>query len=308
MSHRRVVRVSLVLLFGVASAEASAQMPGNRVSPLNAIGRHWGFGVSDGYHECPEPSHLKPASRAMPIVFQPSAVTQRARQAVESTHATPGVQLFNEPSVIDGAMSMPRLTKPARDADAAPPSGAVSPFAPQLPAVVEAPTGPESPVAPESISPKSRALELSAPVPAGREPGALDMTPNVPPLPSDLSQPDLSLELIPLETPSADVTNPVIPKAPQHQDDPPSLPAVPGSRPGAVDGSQGDLFYEPTGQVEGVGEAKKKPSADADDDDLLLLPDSVQLPPQPVAPQRHSWRPPAAARQAVSPLSRYMSR
>ena len=34
-------------------------MSENKISPINQINRAWGFGVSDGYHECPEPANCR---------------------------------------------------------------------------------------------------------------------------------------------------------------------------------------------------------------------------------------------------------
>lgn len=44
-----------MVVVSVGGAVASAQLPPQqRFSPINQLGRSWGFGVSDGYHECPE--------------------------------------------------------------------------------------------------------------------------------------------------------------------------------------------------------------------------------------------------------------
>lgn len=40
------------LVLACSSTNAWAQLPGIKLSPLNQLGRSWGFGVSDGYHEC----------------------------------------------------------------------------------------------------------------------------------------------------------------------------------------------------------------------------------------------------------------
>jgi len=40
------------LVLSCSSTTAWAQLPGTKLSPLNQLSRSWGFGVSDGYHEC----------------------------------------------------------------------------------------------------------------------------------------------------------------------------------------------------------------------------------------------------------------
>ncbi len=44
-----------IVLVSFSGASALAQLPSQqRLAPINQLGRSWGFGVSDGYHECPE--------------------------------------------------------------------------------------------------------------------------------------------------------------------------------------------------------------------------------------------------------------
>ncbi len=48
--------IAIIVVTTSFSASAEAQLPASKPSPLNQLGRWSGFGISDGYHECPEPT------------------------------------------------------------------------------------------------------------------------------------------------------------------------------------------------------------------------------------------------------------
>lgn len=54
----RFAFVSLVCLF---AANAQAQLPSSRFSPVNYFGRYHGFGYSDGYHACKDGNCSRPS-------------------------------------------------------------------------------------------------------------------------------------------------------------------------------------------------------------------------------------------------------
>jgi hypothetical protein len=44
----------IMLAVSLTAASARGQLPATSTAPLNQLGRAWGWGLSDGYHECPE--------------------------------------------------------------------------------------------------------------------------------------------------------------------------------------------------------------------------------------------------------------
>lgn len=50
----RCKSLAVATVLGSIGLTGCVQMPSSRVSPLNQLGRSWGFGISDGYHECPD--------------------------------------------------------------------------------------------------------------------------------------------------------------------------------------------------------------------------------------------------------------
>jgi hypothetical protein len=55
MKSKRSEGVLMIMLaVGLTAGSARGQLPPTATSPLNQLGRAWGWGLSDGYHECPE--------------------------------------------------------------------------------------------------------------------------------------------------------------------------------------------------------------------------------------------------------------
>ncbi len=54
INHSRGWQRIAALLLSCSSTTAWAQLPAQQLSPLTQLGRSWGFGISDGYHECLE--------------------------------------------------------------------------------------------------------------------------------------------------------------------------------------------------------------------------------------------------------------
>ena len=52
MKRFRTWQNILAVIFSCSATTAWGQLPSQSLSPLNQLGRSWGFGVSDGYHEC----------------------------------------------------------------------------------------------------------------------------------------------------------------------------------------------------------------------------------------------------------------
>ncbi len=68
------------LMLSCSSTTVWAQLPAQKLSPLNQIGRSWGFGISDGYHECPECKNCA------------SPTGSGGRAASNNTHESPDCQ------------------------------------------------------------------------------------------------------------------------------------------------------------------------------------------------------------------------
>ncbi len=74
------------LLLSCSSTSVFAQLPASNPSPLNQLGRSWGFGISDGYHECPE-------------CKRPAAYSRMAALPVGVSHTVPCIQREQKPSL-----------------------------------------------------------------------------------------------------------------------------------------------------------------------------------------------------------------
>ncbi len=85
-----ITRLLSVVLVGVWTVAAQAQLPSEHFSPINYFGRYHGFGYSDGYHACKEGrcnswSLWKPWEPMSSLYSSPAPTSSNRSVAIQAT-------------------------------------------------------------------------------------------------------------------------------------------------------------------------------------------------------------------------------
>jgi hypothetical protein len=191
------------------SSSCLAQLPAQRVSPVNLLGRYHGFGYSDGYHECKDGKCKTPVSLPKPwapissFYGQPTEPpkTQWLPSHAYRSHAPRplGTAHQTETYVAPHALSQPAPASPGQiDLGPMPSTSSPMPNAPMshAPALIPVPT-PDSPPSSTLTTPKA-----SNPTPNASAPSLYEQVPPAPMVPfppktETTQDPDALLDLPP---------------------------------------------------------------------------------------------------------------
>ncbi len=162
-----------------SSTTAWGQLPANKLSPINQINRAWGFWVSDGYHECPDPEkqrNLISRNKSVLDKFDPIGASLYKHSSV----VVPHTQALVQPAV----PAMPMVTLPSQPySQFATPAETPLPgsnYAPQTPPPLPPPATPYS-SSPHPITPNFPSDDRSYVPSPFPDPRASEPMPSVPP-------------------------------------------------------------------------------------------------------------------------------
>jgi hypothetical protein len=170
-----------ILAFGCSSATAWGQLPSQKTSPINQINRAWGFGVSNGYHECPPPVKCQPANgqrKSFLDKFDPIGGTLYDKSSVVTPHFQHGMHA--------PAAAMPMTTLPASPQSSSPYSQFAAPAETPLPGSHYMPQTP--PPLPQLVSPQPIQID-----PSNLQPSSPNFPKDNASAPAPLSDPNVSL-------------------------------------------------------------------------------------------------------------------
>ena len=302
-----------------------AQLPGQSFQPINQVGRFFGFGLSDGYSECPTPK-----SESGRLTAKLSSFHHEGRQSSQAGNGQ--IQLYGTPSYA-GPIQLPGLVTPH--------FGPASPVQQYHEGTLGNSFGQPCPCADcqrirqfeqnsaANLPPFSPAQDMFAPLP-GSPPRVLHSTPQNSNPQSNLPLDQSSLPPItPVAPPRATPTTPeLIPPAPidrssssrrqspsdslledetpfdaydnnkKNSGGKPLLPANPGQR---VAPEDSEPYFEPIPPKN----QNKSDASEFDEDDLLMIPDQAR---------RYNYAPrlmrqatlPTDSRYAPGPVNRYV--